>query len=123
MLHCFDLLAFFIEVLPCGLVTDELLACDRMLSFTEAVELLFTNLSFEAPFVGQSSVPLASYPFALRVVIRTRVAELFRMVGACLSGAQRLGNCQHVGYSKNRWCLCSLRFNSLSRICFTSCGE
>src|SRR5947207_3297667 len=68
-------------------------------------------------------MPVPGDSVAFGVVVRARVSELFGVVRPRLSSTEGLGNGQHVGYSKNRRCCCSVRFICFWRICFTSCGE
>src|SRR5262245_35503824 len=87
------------------LMTNELLACDRMLTFIEPLKMLFADLSAEAPAGSELARPHAANHLAFRVVVLTRVLEFFGVVTLRLARAEGLGDGQHEPASLKEWLL------------------
>ena len=69
MFHRSYFLAVFVYVFSRRLVANELLTSDRVLAFREPLEVLLADLAAQSPLFGKSSVPLAMYLVAFRVVV------------------------------------------------------
>jgi hypothetical protein len=95
MLHRRHGLAASIFCLAGRLVADELLACDRMLTLGEPLELVFADLRDEAPPPRELPVPDAANLIAFRVVVLARVLEFIRVIATRLVRAQRLRDREH----------------------------
>src|SRR5271157_887577 len=96
VLHRLDRTALLVHIFPRRLITNQLLASNRVLAIAEPSKVLLLHRAVQPPFLGQFSVPLAAYPLAFAVVILLCVAELLLMVRTSLTCTERFGNSQHV---------------------------
>src|SRR5258705_676078 len=95
MLHRRHRVAAGVPRLMGGLMTDELLAGDRMLAVGYPFEMFFADFAGESPAVRQLAIPAAANHLAPGVVVLARVLEFFLVVSARLARAQRLRDSEH----------------------------
>ena len=76
-------------------MADEGLVGQRVPAVRQPLEVLLADLSSQSPLLGELAVPLTGDPIAGRVVVVAGAAELFRVTGARLRGAQRLRDGEH----------------------------
>src|SRR5216683_417753 len=80
-------LAAPVHVFSRRLVANELLASDRVLASREPLEMFLAHFSAQSPFLRELSVPLTTNLLRFRVVVFSRVGELFRVIRLRLTRA------------------------------------
>lgn len=92
----------FLGEMMCGLMPDQLLPGEGMLSVHQALELRVVDRSDQAPARRESAMPLPPNDIGRGVIVLMGVAELLRVIRAELRGTERFGEGKHGGLQEQQ---------------------